>query len=162
MTNQFLMMVMTTAAAFLVVVMTAATTFLVMMVVTAVASLFVVMVMTTAAAFLMVVMTAATALFLVMVMTTTASFLSGTDGQFPLHSPGNGLKFRNQRIRMLCLQPKGFGGKRDSGRGHKGMGIEFLFYFRCAIGTVQIFQNVAFRFHGISSRYVLSYERMFI
>ena len=122
------------------------------MIVTAATATFVVMVvMTTAATFMIVVMmTTATAFMTVMV---SMLLFSGTDHGPDLHRSGQCRQFRNQSIRILSRQSQLPGGKGDDRLLHTRMGVEFRFDLGCAIGTIQILNNIYF-FQGIASHFL--------
>jgi len=159
------LMVMT-AAAFMIVVavfmMVAAAAFMVMVVVLMVVAaaalvimVVVFMVMTAAALVIMVmmlmVMTAAARMIVMRMLPCWTLTVSGIDLHFPFHCPGKLNQFRNQGIRILCRQPQLLGGKGDDGLLHTLMIVEFLFDFCCAVGAVQIVNDVYFSGHGCPS-----------
>ena len=160
-----MLMVMTAAAFMVMVVMlmvVSAAAFVIMvvvfMVVTAAAFvIMVVMLMVVSAAALVImvmmlmVMTAATHMIVMRMLPCRTLTVSGIDLHFPFHCPGKLNQFRNQGIRILCRQPQLLGGKGDDGLLHTLMIVEFLFDFCCAVGAVQIVNDVYFSGHGCPS-----------
>ena len=155
------MVVVAAAAAFMVVVMTAAAFVAMVVVVTAAAFMVVVVVMTAATFMVMVVMMAAAAFVVMVMVVAAATFMfmvrfmrrlvtmpvAGHNDHLMLHRPGDLCQLSDQRIRILRCQPQLLGGKGDGSLFHLRQGIEFCFYFRRAVGAVQIFHNVYLPFH---------------
>ena len=139
-------------------VMTAAAAFMVVMV----------FVMTAAAAFMVVIVfvmtAAATTTAMVMGMLAVrlvASVISGLDHHFPFHSAGNLRQLLKEAVRIFRRQPQLLGGKGNGGLPDFRQSIELGFDLGCAVGAVQILDDIYFPFHMYLLK-VLTYEQSFI
>ena len=167
-----MMFVVVTAAAFVVVLMVfmmmtaAAFVVVLMMLVVVTAAAFVVVLMMfvvmTAAAFVVVLMmfvvvTAAACmvvpmmLMMVLMFPNRALSVSGINLHFPFYRPGDPDQLRNQGIRIFCRQPQLLCGKGDDRFLHTLVIVEFLLDLCCAVGTVQIVDNIHFSRHWYPS-----------
>ena len=150
------MIVMMSTGTRMVIVMVMAAAALVIMIVVMAAGAFMVVMMMAAAAPVVMVVVMATAAFLVMMMAMLVGSLryrmagagSGEDHDFTFHRTGQGGQFRDQGIRVLGRQPQLLGGEGDGSFLHIFVGIEFGFHLGSAVGTVQIFDDIYFLFHG--------------
>ena len=150
----FVVMVVPTAArvVLIMVMMMTAATFMVLLVV----------MMMTAATFMMflMVMMLPTAAVLTMVMMVmgwlpgslgSGGSIPGIDLRAAFNAPGDPGQFRDQGIRVRGSEPKLLGGEGNDRFLHGRMGIEFGFDLGCAVGAVQIVDDVYFSGHGNTS-----------
>ena len=154
----FMLMVMFMPAATLVLML--------VMIVSTAALVFVLMMVMPAAAFvfmLMMFVPAGTRMCMLMIcMGVPGCFVSGINHNAAFHGPGDFGQFRNQTIRILSSNPQLLGGEGNGSFFHSGMVIKLVFNLGCAVGTVQIFNDVYFLCHRMYLLMNLIYEQSFM